>query len=185
MPPTFSNDALLARRALDGDAVARDEIAVRMRCIGRIIGARQSRSGGRLSQENLEDLVQDVATTVWRKLPDYSGAAPLEGWIASFCLNALRNAARAEARTRTRSQELVDEPAVCDAATDELDGPVHRCMSRLEEQDAALVRSKHFDGLTLDEVARLAHKNLNAIKARYYRALLQLRQCLGGAAVMA
>jgi RNA polymerase sigma factor (sigma-70 family) len=185
MVQPFLDDAQLAKRAIDGDAVARDEIAVRMRCIGRILGARQSRSSRRLSSETMEDLVQDVAATVWRKLPEYSGQAPLEGWIAAFCQNALRNAARAEERVRTRSQELVEEPATCDSGPHDLDGPVHRCMSRLDEQDASLVRSKHFDGLTLDEIAKRVQKNLNAIKARYYRALLQLKQCLGGAEVTA
>jgi hypothetical protein len=35
------------------------------------------------------------------------------------------------------------------------------------------------------EIRATVRDDLNAIKARYYRALLQLRQCLGGAAVMA
>jgi RNA polymerase sigma-70 factor (ECF subfamily) len=185
MHPLFADDLDLARRAIAGEPGARDVLAERLRCIGRIVGARQARGGRRLSSEALEDLVQDVATTVWKKLSDYAGDAPLEGWVAAFCHNAWRNASRGESRRALRSQELVEEPATCDVATDELDGPVHRCMGRLVEEDAAIVRSKHFDGLTLDEIARRVQRNLNAIKARYYRALLQLRQCLGGAAVPA
>lgn len=184
MPALFQSDLDLARAALGGAPTSRDGLAERLRCIGRILGAQQAR-GRRLSTEALEDLVQDVAATVWRKLPDYAGDAPLEGWVAAFCKNAWRNATRSEARTNARSQELVEEPATADANEGGLDDQVHRCMSRLGSSDQDLVRSKHFDGLTLDEIAKRVQQNLNAIKARYYRALLQLRQCLGGAAVMA
>lgn len=185
MTAVFPDDLDLARRALAGQPGARDALAERLRCIGRIVGARQARGGRRLSSEALEDLIQDIAATVWRKLSDYAGDAPLEGWVAAFCLNAWRNASRGEAKRTARSQELVEEPATHDSAIHELDGPVHRCMGRLVEDDAAIVRSKHFDGLTLDEIARRLQRNLNSIKARYYRALLQLRQCLGGAEVLA
>ncbi len=185
MPAAFPDDLDLSRRAIAGQPGARDQLAHRLRCIGRILGARNARGGRRLPNEALEDLVQDVATTVWRKLPEFAADAPLEGWVAAFCQNAWRNAARGESRRAARSRELVEEPAACDAGNDELDGPVHRCLDRLVAEDAAIVRCKHFEGLTLDEIARRVDRNLNAIKARYYRALLQLRQCLGGAAVPA
>ena len=185
MTAAFELDLELARRALAGDEPAREALADRLRCIGRILGGRQARGGRRLGADALEDLTQDVAATVWRKLSDYSGNAPLEGWVAAFCHNAWRNAARSQFQVTNKEQELVEEPAACDASGGDLDGPVHRCMERLDEEDAGLVRQKHFDGFTLDEIARRAQRNLNAIKARYYRALLQLRQCLGGTTVVA
>jgi RNA polymerase sigma factor (sigma-70 family) len=174
----YADDLELVQHALARQSAAVEALGLRMRCIGRILGAWRRRAGARLSAEAAEDLAQDVAMTVWRHLPSYEGRAPLEGWIASFCRNGLHNAARSE-RKADSVVPLETDPATPLAQDDGLEAPVQRCLDRLAQDDQDLMRAKHFDGLTLDEIARRVQRNLNSIKARYYRALLQLKQCLG------
>ena len=180
MTAPFSDDLALSRKALGGSAQAQEVLVQRLRCIGRILNARNIRSGLRLPTHTLEDLAQEVALLVWRKLGDYAGQAPLEGWAAAFCVHALHNSIRSQQRLTAKVTELSTEPyTLPEQDIDGVTSAMHDCLNRLDKDDHAIVQAKHFDGLTLHEIAASSHQQISFVKSRYYRALLALRSCLG------
>lgn len=175
MSVPFSADLALASAAARGDMAAVDVLGQRMRCIGRFVAGLCGRYRGVLSRHDQEDLTQDVAGTVWSRLGDYSGLAPLESWVYRFCDFAFRNAVRRKRRLPV-AEELIDMPTSDSALLPDED--LQRCLDRLSSDDRQLLDAKHVAGQTLDEIATHTGAKLNTVKSRYHRALLQLRACL-------
>jgi RNA polymerase sigma factor (sigma-70 family) len=175
-------DVALVRRVLACDATAIDELATRMRCIGRILAARNRRANGLLRQEDVEDLCQDVAAVVWSQLASYRGIGPLEAWTHGYCDNAFRNAARRRYRELRSAQGAVDAASLPEpwVDSDGMEDSLRRCMSRLSDEQQRILHRKHHDGATLGEIAAENEVNLNTVKSQYVRALHDLRCCLGG-----
>ncbi len=173
---------MLARSAFAGSAASIDELAGRLRCIGRILAARNARAGRILTREDLEDLGQEVVTSIWTQLPSYRGIGPLEAWTHSYCDHAFRNASRRRGHTERVFREIVDESLIQDRQPSE--GRDHvglqACLQRLTPEDQWVIHKKHHDSATLEEIAGGLAMNLNTLKSRYTRALQQLRQCLTG-----
>lgn len=182
--PAFlhAEDLSLARRAFAREPAAIDLLSARLRCIGRILAARNARSGRLLTREDLEDLGQEVEASIWRQLPTYRGIGPLDAWTHSYCDHAFRNAVRRRQRNGRAFQELADAGSVPDPqrADDGPDPRLQRCLQRLSAQDQWVLHRKHHDGATLEEIAATLTMNLNTLKSRYARALGQLRQCMEG-----
>ena len=175
-------DLALVRAAVQGDVASVDELARRLRCVGRILRVRSRALCGGLPEMELQDLAQDVLVKVLAKLGRYAGRAALESWVFSFCEGELRNALR---KRRTRPVPLVleaDAPLAAPEEDRERFEDLLACLEKLESTDRQVVQWKHEGGLQLAEIAARARANLNTIKSRYYRALQQLRGCLEGSA---
>jgi RNA polymerase sigma factor (sigma-70 family) len=177
-----AQDLALSQRALARDQVAVEQLASRLRCIARILAARNARVGRMLSREDLEDLGQEVVAKIWQQLPAYRGIGPLEAWTHSYCDHAFRNAVRRRGRAGRAFEQLPDESLIPDrsAADDGPEAGLQRCLQRLRDEDQWVLHRKHHDGATLEEIAAGLAMNLNTLKSRYARALQQLRQCLEG-----
>ncbi|HEX5052678.1 MAG TPA: sigma-70 family RNA polymerase sigma factor [Planctomycetota bacterium] len=174
-------DRLLVQRAMARDRGAADELAVRMRCIGRILAARNRRAGAPLRVEDLEDLCQDVATTLWAQLAAYRGIGTIEAWTHGYCDHAFRNAARRRFRERRLLQDATDAAALADPTTASagVEDPLRRCLQRLSDEQQRILHRKHYDGATLGDIAAESGANLNTLKSQYSRALHDLRICMG------
>lgn len=177
-----AQDVTLTQRAFAGDRAAIDELASRLRCIGRILAARNARAGRVLTAEDLEDLGQEVVVSIWTQLPCYRGVGPIEAWTHSYCDHAFRNAARKRGHAGRVFREIEDESVVPDrhAANDGPDAGLQVCLDRLSAADQLVIHKKHYDCATLEEIAAESAMNLNTLKSRYTRALQQLRHCLAG-----
>lgn len=182
MSVSHPQDLALVAGVLAGEDPARERIAERMACVGRMVAARNREFGSPLDAESLGDVVGDVVARVLGKLADYSGQAALESWIYVFCEGELRNAIRRQQRRRAR-EVPVDEVVLEQAQAQRVPSPdedVHLCLQKLVLQDQWIMRQKHFDGLTLEEIAARQAKNLNTVKSRYTRALRMLGLCMQG-----
>src|SRR5687767_2955611 len=82
--PLPHQDLELVRRALAGDARAREALIVRLGCVYRVLVQRNRRLGEPFAADELEDQAQDVTLAVWTKLGEYRGLSSLEGWICRF-----------------------------------------------------------------------------------------------------
>jgi RNA polymerase sigma factor (sigma-70 family) len=175
-------DLALVRAAVRGDATSVDELARRLRCVGRILRVRSRALCGGLPEVELQDLAQDVLVKVLAKLRSYAGRAALESWVFSFCEGELRNALR---KRRSRPVPLAldaDAPLAATEADRERFDDLLACLEKLASTDRRIVQWKHESGLHLAQIAERACANLNTIKSRYYRALQQLRGCLESSA---
>lgn len=173
-------DQALVTAALAGGQEAMDRLVDRLRCVPRILAARNARTGSPLNDHELEDLSQDTLCVVWRKLGDYNGSARLETWIFRFCflefLKRLRDRRNSPRPTEDLegSSELTSSSSEAPVDSDQ----IHVGLARLDPDEADAVRLKHFEGLTLREVGERLGQSENTIKGRYYRGIRKLRVLL-------
>lgn len=180
---TWSADRELARRAAAGDERAREEVGARLSCVRRFLAALDERRGGRLGADRLDDLEQDVMRILLAKLDGFEGRATLETWAFQVCKlehwNALRRAAKEEGRQA--ALEDAPEPAAPAGDSGEVRDELERVDRALEElgpPHAHVLRLKHFDDLTFDEIAERLGVSPNTAKTWYYRGLVKLRRIL-------
>ena len=166
-------------RILAGERRELGRLAERMRCIVRILRVLNLKHGCTLGEDELADLSQDVLVIVWRKLPEYQGLVALEGWVYGFCALELKNALRKK-RRRAPEADVSGAEAVSALASPpepsrwDFDH-VHACLGRIAPEEARVIRLKHFEERTFEEIGRLLEVSPNTIKARYYRGLMELR----------
>ncbi|MCP3920813.1 MAG: sigma-70 family RNA polymerase sigma factor [bacterium] len=179
MPPPIDHrqDLEFVHAVLAGDPEAGTEFAVRMRCVSRMLAARNHRLGRPLNDEELADLAQDVLLTVWRKLADYEGRAALESWVYRSCsfefLNRLRKKRDAPA-TRDVTEEGT-EPIEPEPPADE---GLDLLLRHLASREAEVVRLRHVDELAFPEIAAALGISASSAKTHYYRAIDKLRDVL-------
>ncbi len=178
---THRDDALLVAAVRQGDGAARAAFTARMECVSTMLGSLNRRYGRPLSDVDLHDLAQETLLKVWQKLDTFSGASRLETWVFQFCFLELRNAMRRGRRRAERERPLVDAAEAPVVALTELPFDVEKVLSlldRLAEEDAALIRLRHFEGLDFEAIGRRCGRPTNTVKTRYHRALLKLRYWL-------
>ena len=179
---TGEEDLALVRRALAGDERATRELLRRIECLPVMVLLRHQRMGSPLPPQELDDVVQNALTALWRKLDRYDGRARLEQWAYGFASVELVKTVERRAR-RAREQPSGDSPDVAVDPPEELPLDVEKldaALGRLEGNDARIVRARHYEELGFDEIAERQGRPVNTIKTRYYRSLKRLRIWLGG-----
>lgn len=173
-----SADHELVRAALAREPRAVDELCERLRCVGRILVVLNVRAGRKLDDHDLADLVQDVLLLLWRKLETFSDESSLETWaygVARFeLLNALRRKKRhAVSITEVEPEGRPEADETSDARHDA--GALLTAIDELGTTDARLLRLKHLEELTFEEIGARLDMSVNTAKTRYYRALARLQ----------
>jgi len=172
-------DVRLVETALEGDDRAEARLIQRLECVPQILHAKNAQIGSPLARDELLDLSQDTLEVVWRKLPSFEGRSSLETWVYAYCQNQLMNAIRSKDRRLAPVADLDVETAI-----DPRDPPsmrqheydhVHRGLEALEPRQAHVIRLKHFDQLTFEEIAERLKMPSNTVKTHYYRGLEKLR----------
>lgn len=178
---SFFEDLSLSRRAREGDPDARERLALRLRCVPIFASSRNARLGNPIGQSDLDDLVQDVVIKVWKKIDQYRGEAPLEGWVYQFCLLEMKTYMRRKRTSESRSQNLderASEMAAENAPSDDYYEDVYSGLDRLDVEYAEVIRLKHFSHMTFEEIAKQLKISANTVKTRYYRGLVKLKKHL-------
>ncbi len=182
----FHQDDLdLALGALAGERLARQRFAERMRCVPRILAARNVRLGRPLAADDVADLAQEAVLRLWRKLDSYEGRASLESWAYGFCSLEIMN----EIRRASRRPDPLPDPEECGGAAEpeavpiDMDAGLRReegegWLTRLAERERQVVHLRHFEGLEVKEIALSLDITLSSVKTHYYRAIEKLRQWL-------
>ncbi|MEM7201684.1 MAG: RNA polymerase sigma factor [Planctomycetota bacterium] len=152
----------------------------RLSCVPRMLAARNAKLGRPLDAEELNDVVQDTFLTVLRRLPSYRPDAPLESWIYGICCLQLRSALRRRARTNQGIEALADDdpeaPGRSTLGLLEDAVEVHAMLEMLGGIEADVIRMKHLDGVTFDELGARLELSPNTVKTYYYRGLAALRR---------
>lgn len=175
------SDLELVRDLRRGEPEAIAGFVRRMRCVPLSLAAQNARLGRPLNEHDIEDVSQEVLVLIWNKLGTYAGLSTLETWVYRFTSFELMNAVRRK-RTRKRVVELEHEPAVTtpdDARRRFLEYEhLHRALGRLESIEADVIRLKHFEDLTFEEIATRMSMPANTAKTKYYRGLIKLQETL-------
>jgi RNA polymerase sigma-70 factor (ECF subfamily) len=172
-------DLALARAAAAQDPAAVATLTQRLACVPKFVRVANQSFGGVLQREDLEDVAQEALVTIWRRLGDYRGEASLETWSFRIADFSVRNAARRIIMRRSVTMEGVPEPAE-DGTADkmaEIDA-LEVAMAALPPDEALVIRLKHYESLTFDQIGKTLGQSPNTIKTRYYRAMDLLRNKL-------
>jgi RNA polymerase sigma-70 factor (ECF subfamily) len=164
---------------LAGSEHARTEFVERMKCVPRILAAKNARMGSPLNDADVEDVVQETLVSVWRRLPTFEGRAALETWVYRFCHLKLCKFLESRRRVPRPVEELEEEEqeGAAPGDPDEFE-QVYLALDRIDEGEAAVLRLKHFEQLTFEEIGRSLGVSPNTAKTRYYRGLERLRDLL-------
>jgi RNA polymerase sigma factor (sigma-70 family) len=172
-------DTLLVRRVLRRDPEAIETLVQRMKFVPRMLSALNVRLGRPLDEHELLDLGQEVLILIWKKLPRFDGKTSLESWGFRVCYFCILNAAR-----RARHRSVVGLGLEADALTGESRTDpgefeaVYRGLERLAPGDSQILRLKHFEDLTFEEIGARLSIPTNTAKTRYYRALCHMQEHL-------
>ena len=175
-------DLALVRAALAREERAIQELGDRLKCVPRILAAQNARYGRPLNEHDLADLAQDAAVVILRKLREYEGRAPVEGWIYQMCRLEFMNSMR---RKRKAPKQLAEiEVAAGDttngANTEALADRDHLAIAleRVGGVEAEAVALKHYEGLTFEEMAQRLDIPASTLKTRYYKGMSRLEAIL-------
>lgn len=125
---------------------------------------------------------QATIAALWAKLATYEGRASLETWAFRFTvLELLKSLAR---RDRQRQRAVDAEAELEHVPEREPDEPtleperIHAGLEQLGPPANEIIRLRHFEERSFEEISRAYGEPVNTIKARYYRGLERLRQLL-------
>jgi RNA polymerase sigma-70 factor (ECF subfamily) len=138
-----------------------------------------------------EDLCQMIFIKVLQKLPQFSGAVPLEHWVSRIAINTCLNQIHAEkARPELREADLSEEQAAVirnlAATTDEL-GPdqsfasrelVEHLMDALKPAERLVIDLLYLQQRSVAEIRRATGWSAALVKVRAFRARQKMRRVL-------
>ena len=182
MSAKTEEDVALAHAARRGDREALAHLTGRMACIPGLVRSMHNRLGRPLQEEELDEVVQETLAALWTKLGHYDGRSSLETWAYGFCGTQLIKFLE---RKRRRSRVVYGHEgdlSGCSARNEDLARLefewVHAALDRLGPPADDVVRLKHFEELTFDEIGARLSISPNTAKTQYYRALERLRETL-------
>lgn len=138
-----------------------------------------------------EDLCQMIFIKMFQKLPQYSGAVPLEHWVSRIAINTCLNQIAAEkARPELRRADLSEEQAaVMDnlAASSEELAPDRRLVARdlvthmldaLKPAERLVIDLLYLQEKSVQEIRKLTGWSSALVKVRAFRARQKLKEQL-------
>ncbi len=180
MGPQHPEDLALTQRVLREDPSAIAKLFERLGRLPGVVRARANRIGRPLRPDEVEETVQNVLVTIWKKLAGYDGRASLEAWaggIATFAV--LKALDRRQASRGISELDGRNEPAQRKAEQPDHDEPLQQALNNIGPPGDQITRLKHFEDLTFREIADQLQMPLKTVMSRYYRTLDRLRTLLG------
>lgn len=138
------------------------------------------------SRAEAEEALQEAYVKIWNNAGRYqAGRGAALGWMVSVVRNQAIDALRAR---RAPTRDIADMPELADAGP----GPEARamasddrrrlesCFGALPPDRASAVRAAYVEGFSYEELAQRHRVPLNTMRTWLRRALISLRECLGG-----
>ena len=177
--PRFRADMKLVEKSLSEGWWAQNALLERLRCVPRMLAAKNVRMGRVLDDTELEDLAQETLLSVWKRREQYQGRSSIETWVYTFCYHHFMNRVRREAhKPRTKSLEAAGGVAAREGRDF---GFVYRALTELGPPAEEIVRLRHFERLPFAEIGDVLGISPNTAKSRYYAGIERLRTILGSA----
>ena len=179
MGPGEDRDEYLMARVADGRAELLERLVRRhasplLTFIRRMVGDRHAS----------EELFQEVFLAVWLKRRQYQYPRPFKPWLYAIALNKCRAAFRARARVAVPlAEEGPSAPGAGaspaeHAIASETAELVGRAVTRLPEQQRAVVVLRIWQGLPYARIAEIVGCTEGTVRSHMHHALAALRQRL-------
>jgi RNA polymerase sigma-70 factor (ECF subfamily) len=145
------------------------------------------------NQEDAEEVMQDVFTTVYRKIDGFRGQSAFSSWLYRIVVNAAFMKLRKRKQTQTVSLEdlapavkqycierdvLAGQHSHSLAVNRELQEVLQRAIDRLPDQYRAVFVLRDVDGLSNQETGEILNLSIPAVKSRLHRSRIMLRKKL-------
>ena len=141
-------------------------------------------SRGGLSDGSIEEVVQDVMLTVWRRAEQYR---PERAAVSTWIFTIARNRRIDRLRRTMRPEPEPDIPGVAPASVPAPDDSaaasaraekLRAAMATLPEEQAGILRRMYFDGSSQRTIARELDLPVGTVKSRVRLAMKHLRTVL-------
>lgn len=182
------SDVALVDQFKAGNITAFEEIISRYEAKAMNLALRFTRN-----QEDAEEVMQDVFTTVYRKIDGFRGQSAFSSWLYRIVVNAAFMKLRKKKQNQTVSIEDL-APAVKQycmeqnvsmtahsynfAVTHELQEVLQRAIDKLPDQYRAVFVLRDVDGLSNQETGEILNLSIPAVKSRLHRSRIMLRKKL-------
>lgn len=134
-----------------------------------------------------EEALQDAYINIWNRAGRYEpGRFSPISWLVAVTRNRAIDSLRSGGKMRSAPIEdaslIADNAPLADAMlqSQDDDNALQGCIETLESRDAIFIRAAFLNGMTYAELADQEALPLGTVKSRIRRALLKLRNCLGG-----
>jgi RNA polymerase sigma-70 factor, ECF subfamily len=178
----WSADLELVRTAMAGDPSTQDQLVDRLACVPAMLRSRNRRMGSPLREEELADVVQETLSAIWTKLHAFEGRARIETWAFRFAMHEFSKGLERRVKHATHAaldgEESLEHAEEASESLTLDSSVVQLALERVGDEGADVLRLKHFDELTFEEIGSQLSLSSNTVKARYYRALEKLRELL-------
>jgi RNA polymerase sigma-70 factor (ECF subfamily) len=180
------NDAGIVAQVLAGDPDA-----------FRVVVERHSRSLFRLAyrmtgnEQDAEEVVQETFLRVYRRLNKFESRSSFSTWLYRIAVNCSLDCSRK--RRQHDERQLVPNPELPDpleslpstgpsadrlVMSSEVRKKVEATLNELTEKEKAAFVLRHYEGMSIEEVARAMGLRANAAKNNIFRAVQKLRRAL-------
>ncbi|MCR5017442.1 MAG: RNA polymerase sigma factor [Bacteroidales bacterium] len=128
------------------------------------------------SQEDADDLTQDIFLKIWTALPSYRGEAQLFTWVYRIAVNeAMDRLRREKVRAALRFASLYAEMERRIDNDPWFDGtPAERALSKailaLPEKQRQVFILRYYDEMPYEEMSQILDTSVGALKASYHIA---------------
>ncbi len=140
----------------------------------------------RARPDDVDDIVAETLTVVWRRLDDVPEGAELP-WTYSIARRCVANHRRSTTRHRSLIERITDRrgasedvPDTAAAAIDTSDPDLEAALARLSADDREVLTLWAWEQLTVSELAVVLGISPNTATVRLRRARLRLATQLGG-----
>ena len=185
MADDFDARALVPAALRDDDEAARELVRGLYPLVAKIVRSHRPQRAAE------EDLCQMIFIKMFQKLPQFSGAVPLEHWVSRIAVNTCLNQISAEkVRPELRRADLTEEEAaVVDnlaATSDELGADaqlsardlVTHLLDRLKPAERLVIDLMYLQGKSVDEIREVTGWSRPLVKVRAFRARQKLKEHL-------
>jgi RNA polymerase sigma-70 factor (ECF subfamily) len=171
-----------------GDTLAFEEIISRYESKVMSLALRFTRN-----QEDAEEVMQDVFTTVYRKIDGFRGQSAFSSWLYRIVVNAAFMKLRKRKQSQTVSMDDLS-PAIKQYCMDrdtlsgsysqniaishEMQAVIQNAVNRLPDQYRAVFVLRDVDGLSNQETGEILNLSIPAVKSRLHRSRIMLRKKL-------
>lgn len=181
-------DTVLIERFRQGSMDAYEELVGRYEAKVYNLAMRFTRN-----QEDAEEVLQDVFTTIYQKLEGFQGKSAFSSWLYRIIVNAAFMKLRKRRQNNTVSIEdlspgirqvcIERDPAAGNRSdllsmNKELRETLEGAINRLPAQYRAVFVLRDVDGLSNQEVGEILDLSIPAVKSRLHRSRLMLRKKL-------
>lgn len=146
------------------------------------------------NQEDAEEVLQDVFSTIYKKVEGFQGKSAFSSWLYRIIVNAAFMKLRKRKQQQSVSledlspavrQHYLDQESAFLSRSDavsmnrELREVLESAINRLPGQYRAVFVLRDIDGLSNQEVGEILELSIPAVKSRLHRSRLMLRKKLG------